>query len=323
MLLSVIAAVWRVSGRSSKGHQTGGVGIAGMPAAEVAVDESLVRALLEGQHPDLAGLPLSFLAEGWDNVMFRLGPELLVRLPRREASAQLVLNEQRVLPTLASRLPLAVPEPLRVGVAAGDYPWHWHVVRWVPGERAAEGRFEDPVAEAVRLGSFLAALHQPAPPDAPTNPYRGVPLVDRDAMTRERVDQLAGIIDAQAAMSVWEDGLAARPWAGAPLWLHGDLHPANLIVEAGVIAGVIDWGDVTSGDPATDLSMAWMLFDGPTRARFRSEIRLEGVEVDDDAWRRARAWAVSLALAYLAHSADNPTMGSVGQATLAEVLGEG
>ena len=47
----------------------------GKPAAEVVVDATLLRALLEEQHADLAGLSISPLAEGWDNVPFRVGDD--------------------------------------------------------------------------------------------------------------------------------------------------------------------------------------------------------------------------------------------------------
>ena len=73
----------------------------GTPAAEVEIDERLVRALLAEQHPDLAGLPLRHESNGWDNVMFRLGDEPLLRLPRREAALELIRNEQAWLPGLA------------------------------------------------------------------------------------------------------------------------------------------------------------------------------------------------------------------------------
>ena len=103
------------------------------PAADITVSPSLVQALLEEQHPDLALLPLVKVAEGWDNTLFRLGDELAVRLPRRAASATLIENEQRWLPELAARLPVAVPVPLRVGVPCRLFGWSWSIARWLPG----------------------------------------------------------------------------------------------------------------------------------------------------------------------------------------------
>jgi aminoglycoside phosphotransferase (APT) family kinase protein len=100
------------------------------------------------------------------------------------------------------------------------------------------------------------------------------------------------------------------------LWLHGDLHPANVLVDHGRVSAVIDFGDITAGDPATDLAVAWMLFPADARSTFRAAAG----DIDDDTWTRARGWALSLALAYLASSADNPMFAALGKRVLAAVL---
>src|SRR5690349_9653047 len=124
---------------------------ANMPAAEVAIDEALVRALLRDQHPDLAELPLERVAFGWDNVVLRLGDELAVRVPRRQLAASFIEHEQRWLPELAPRLPLPVPAPVRVGRPALGYPWSWSVVPWMAGGEAASNPPTDPHATALVL----------------------------------------------------------------------------------------------------------------------------------------------------------------------------
>ena len=52
-----------------------------LPAADVEVSADLVRRLLADQHPDLARLPVAFLANGWDNELYRVGDGLVARLP--------------------------------------------------------------------------------------------------------------------------------------------------------------------------------------------------------------------------------------------------
>jgi aminoglycoside phosphotransferase (APT) family kinase protein len=69
--------------------------IGARPPAEVTIDRSLVVALLQEQHPNLAHLPVIEIAEGWDNKLFRLGDDLLIRVPRRAASSALIEQEQR------------------------------------------------------------------------------------------------------------------------------------------------------------------------------------------------------------------------------------
>ena len=284
-----------------------------MPAAEVVVTDRLVSALLLEQHPDLAGLPLTELANGWDNVIYRLGTDHTVRVPRRTAAATLVLNEQRWLPTLAARLPMAIPSPVRVGVPGQGYPWNWSVCRWFEGEVAADVELADPEREARRLGEFLAALHQPAPGDAPENPYRGHAvrlLAPRVEENLARVDLPAA--EAQAVRDHWSTLERTPEWDAPPVWLHGDMHTANLLVGDGEISAVIDFGDITSGDPAVDLAIGWMLFDPADRETFRSTAGA----TDRALWTRAEAWALHFALVYAANSADNPRMGRIGRELL-------
>ena len=290
-----------------------------MPTAEVQVPPQLVRRLLADQHPDLAGLSIEVLANGWDNVVCRLGEDHLVRLPRRAVSAALVLNEQRWLPSLAGQLPLPVPAPVRIGLPGRGYPWAWSVVPFFSGEIAARTRPADPGEAALALGEFLAALHRPAPADAPVNPVRGIPLVGRAAGVMSQLPYLDDPSERATAMDVWESASAAPEWDGPPVWLHGDLHPANILVDRGRVGAVIDFGDITAGDPATDLAVAWMLL--PTRQR--AEFRRAYGRADDDTWARARGWALALALAFLTHSADNPLMAGIGRRTLDAVLEEG
>ena len=293
-----------------------------MPAAEIDISADLVRRLLGAQHPDLAHLPISVLANGWDNLICRLGDELLVRLPRRALAARLTEHEQRWLPLLARRLPLPVPAPVRVGRPDAGYPWSWSIVPYLPGRTAADEP-ADPSAAASAMGGFLAALHEPAPAEAPANQVRGVPLADRVELVTGHLAALSGEVDVATARRVWAAALARPRWGGAPVWVHGDLHPANILVERGRISGILDFGDITSGDPATDLSVGWMLLPADCREEFRDSYRYASPHgLDDDTWARARGWALTLALSFLANSADNPRMAAIGASTLRAVLNE-
>lgn len=286
-----------------------------MPPAEVEASGSLVTALLQDQRPELSHLPVVAIGFGWDNFSFRVGDDLVARLPRRKAAVRLVENEVRWLPEIASRLPLPVPAPLFAGDPGRGYPWPWTLAPWIPGERASSSAELDAVTTAGDLGAFLRALHRPAPRDAPRNPYRGIPLQERDRATRERIQALASR-ESEPALSLWNTAISEPPYEGPPVWIHGDLHPANLLTIDGRLSGVVDFGDITSGDPATDLAVAWMLLPAGDRTRFRDAYG----GADDDAWTRARAWALSLALAMLFNSADNEEMESIGRTTLSSVL---
>ena len=287
-----------------------------MPAAEIDIDDGLVRRLLADQHPDLAALPLTLVANGWDNAIFQLGGDLAVRLPRRQLGADLVVNEQRWLPELASRLPLPVPVPLRVGLPAGDYPWSWTVVAWFDGDVAADVALADAMVEARRLGRFVDALHTPAPADAPLNPFRGQPIDELRPRVVNSIERLGESIDADAVAARLDRLTDVADWHEAPVWLHGDLHSANVVVRDGMVRAVIDFGDITSGDPAVDLAIGWMLFDDAALDVFRASAGT----VDDATWSRAQAWALHFALLYLLHSADNPRFGRMGTQLLERVV---
>jgi aminoglycoside phosphotransferase (APT) family kinase protein len=294
-----------------------------MPAAEVEVSADLVRLLLADQHPDLARLPVEFLANGWDNELYRVGDGLVARLPRRALGAEIIKNEQRWLTGLAPRLPLPIPYPERIGVPAHGYPYSWSVVPYLPGVPAAEASSFDPAGAAAVVGGFLGALHIPAPADAPANPFRGVPLAERAGNFAANLALLTGQVDRDAVLRVWEVVLAAPRYDGPPVWLHGDLHPANVLVNDGQVSGVIDFGDITAGDPASDLSVAWMLLPLDCHGSFWSAYQAAGGASGrgDDALRaRARGWALNLAIVFLAHSEGNPVLLETGRRTLSTVL---
>lgn len=285
----------------------------GTPRAEVDLDEALVRALLSTQHPDLAGLALERVDAGWDNIMFRLGDALCLRFPRRQVAAALLDNEQRWLPVIDSTLPIPIPTPLRIGRPGHGYPWNWSVVPWLPGSTAD---IEAPhSAEAMRFGAFLRALHRPAPPDAPQNEVRGVPLRDRQQSVEERMQRVAAHFDLTEThiVPLWNTALHA-PIDVNDRWLHGDLHPRNVLVAEGRITGVIDWGDITSGDIATDLASIWMLF--ADRSDRETALNAYG-NVSAATLQRAKGWAVLFGIVLLDTGlVDNPRHAEVGRRTL-------
>lgn len=282
----------------------------------MAIDGSLVRRLLAAQHPDLATREIRPAGEGWDNAMFRLGDDLAVRLPRRASGLALLEHERRCFARLPT-LPLAVPAPVRVGAPALGYPWPWHVVAWIPGQAWEHDPITGPAESeraALALGAFLRALHRDAPPDLPSHPFgRGRPLPERVVITRGHLDALGPAIEARHP-GVWSTFLAlvdAPGWTAPPVWLHGDLHPLNVVVHEARVVAVVDFGDCCAGDPAVDLAAAWMFFDRPARAALRA-----AVHADDDTWSRARAWALAMGLAHLAGGGASPWHAAIGHRTL-------
>lgn len=292
--------------------------MARMPEAELAVTAELAKRLLADQFSDLAALPIRPLSSGWDNVVFRLGDDYLLRLPRRKAAVQLIEHEQRWLHLIAERVRVPIPVPLRHGVPTVYYPWPWSVVPWIGGTNAAELDPDLRTSFAADLAAFIGQLHTSAPEDAPVNAVRGVPLRNRATAVEERLG--SGTIPRSGELlELWRRLSTVEPWAHAPVWLHGDLHPANLLSSGGRLSGVIDFGDVTSGDPATDLSVAWLAFDPEGRNIFFGNLP-QTYREDHALMERARAWALVLATAFANHSDDNPSMAAIGTHAIGQLL---
>lgn len=287
------------------------------------LDVDLVSRLVAGQFPQWKGLSIRSVAStGTDNAIFRLGDAMTVRLPRDADAAEAITKEQTWLPRLCDGLPLDLPTPLGQGEPASDYPWRWGICRWVEGRDAVTASIADDAGSARALGGFLKALQCIDPTDGPragaANNYRGVALRHLDQRVIGCLAQLKNDIDTARAARVWENGLAGPVHEGPRLWLHGDLHPGNLVVRKGRLAGLIDFGLMGVGDPAADLMAAWTVFGADAREAF-----LEAAGADPAARMRARAWALYSGVVALPFYRDlNPILAGISRRTLAEALSD-
>lgn len=287
------------------------------------VDDDLVRRLIAAQFPQWAGLAVRrWPSGGTVNAMYRLGDDMVVRLPLVQGGAGDVLMEREWLPRLAPRLPARIPEVLGAGEPAQGYQWPWSVYRWLAGEHPEAGALTEPVLLAGDLAAFVAAMRSITLPDAP-KAHRGGPVASLDAATRAAIRELRGIpeegVDCAAVAAVWEQALRAPGWDGPPVWLHADLMPGNLLIDGGRLASVIDFGCVGAGDPACDLFPAWNLLPADAREVFR-----EALAVDDATWIRGRGRTLSQALIALPYyRRTNPAMARNARHVIRAVLGEG
>ncbi|TCC42402.1 aminoglycoside phosphotransferase family protein [Kribbella speibonae] len=278
------------------------------------MDDELVRTLLKEHHPDLADLELKEVVGGWGNQMWRLGDDLAVRMPRFNQASEPLRREHQWVPSLAAQLPLSVPTPVRLCDPSDSFPRAWLITTWVHGEPADHAPITDPAAADV-LADFLKALH--------TEPPAGAPVSERSTLAPSPGwDEVqASVGRADEIRAVWDDALAAPKWDGAPVWLHGDLHPANVVVADGTLAGVVDFEEIGSGDPANDVAAAWILLPEPDRF-------LDAYGADEATVRRARGWAVTRALFLIAMGINGEKgipggkthWGPIGHAALERIL---
>ena len=295
-----------------------------MHADEVDVDVRLVRRLLAAQFPEWSQLPVEpVVPRGTDNALYRLGEELVARLPRTPRTELALESEREWLPRLAPHLSLSGPVPLADGEPGEGYPFRWTVYSWLEGENATRDRLEDESRLAADLAGLLAALRRidPAggPEPGPWNVFRGEPISRRDEAVRSAIATLGEAIDAERVTAVWERDSSAPDWDGPPVWIHGDLDSRNLLARDGRLSGVVDWGCVGIGDPACDVMVVWKMLSPRARGQFRAAL-----SVDDATWARARAWALSQALMALSYYTLETNAALVGEAErwLLEVLAD-
>jgi len=286
------------------------------------IDADLVRRLIADQFPQWANLPVRRVdLDGWDNRTFRLGDNLLVRLPSATGYVPQIEKEHRWLPHLVPHLPLPIPAPVAKGQPAAGYPFPWSVYRWLPGEPAATGHIADHRAFAADLAAFLGALYRidaaDGPPAGAHSFYRGGSLAVYDPETRAAIATLADEIDTGTVAAIWEEALATT-WQGSPVWVHGDVAVGNLLVDDGRLSAVIDFGSSAVGDPACDTVIAWTFFTGESRAVFRRDL-----PVSPDVWVRGRGWAMWKALILIAQQRESiPARADEHRRILREVISD-
>ncbi|WP_246080760.1 aminoglycoside phosphotransferase family protein [Nonomuraea mesophila] len=282
------------------------------------ITAELVRRLVDTQYPQWAGLPLTLLEPaGSDHVIYRLGEQLTVRLPRHAGAIGQAAKELEWLPKLAPHLPLAIPAPVAVGEPGFGYPWRWAVSRWLEGEVATVETLGDSSAVAVRLAEFLVALQQyDVRALRNRDGLAGQALESRDRSTRAAIAKVGDVFDATAMTDLWDTALTAPGWDRPPVWFHGDFHTGNLLTLDGRLHAVIDFGGLGIGDPACDLTIAYTLMSAGSRAAFR-----EALGVDDATWMRGRGWALTTGLnAYTSYAAVNPVIAAQTSRQITEAL---
>lgn len=273
------------------------------------VDEALAARVIAAQLPELAGLPVTHLASGWDNAVHRVGPDLVFRFVQRAIAVPGAVRETAVLRALAGRLPLPVPRPRYLGGPTPDVPWPWWGGPYLPGtELVAAGLPEHArVPLATALGGFLRVLHDPAlrrdvelavAADGVTLPVDPIRRADPVSVAERARGRLAALRDTGLPSArldaLLADAAAVGAAEGEPVLVHGDLHLRHVLVhDDGSAAGVIDWGDTALGHPSTDLMIAWTGFTGEAR---RALLEAYG-PVDGATALRARAVGVHVCLA--------------------------
>lgn len=285
------------------------------------VSVSLIKNLIFEQFSQWKNLPIKEVeVQGWDNRTFRLGSEMLIRMPSAECYAVKVEKEQKWLPILAKHLSIKIPEPIAMGKPSKDYPWNWSIYKWIEGKSANTLNVNEKDLEniAKQVAQFLNELHKIDTAGAPSpgkhNFYRGGDLSVYDKETRSAIEKLKTFISAENVLKVWEKALGSA-WNKNPIWIHGDLSAGNILIQNNRLVGIIDFGGTAVGDPACDLVIAWTFLKNKSRKIFKANVNL-----DNDTWTRARGWALWKAVITLDSLKDKTSLEAFEQKNIIEEI---
>ncbi|MBD3782911.1 MAG: phosphotransferase [Micrococcales bacterium] len=253
----------------------------------------------------------------------------MLRLPRRPGAAASLAREVCLLPRLEGALPVPVPRVEHVGGPGSGYPHGWAVLGWLVGEDgwAARAHVADPRGDAFAedVAAAVLALRALTTPDGVPDRdpgQRGGPLagvLDRaDRWLGGAEGPLPGDVDRGAVRRVLDACRGADDDTVPRVLTHGDLIPGNVLLTGDRLAAVIDWGYLSTADPALDLVPAWALLGSRARRRFRVLLA-----PDDATWTRARATALEQALGgILYYTPRRHPLADVMRRTLGELLAD-
>lgn len=264
------------------------------PEPEITITELQIRSMLDDQFPQFSDLELQLTASGWDNFIYRLGTKLLIRVPRRELGAQLIHNEIVWLQKLKNILPVSIPAPLNIGRPNEHYPWTWVIMPWFEGNSFLDADLN--LSQVNKLVLFLKKLHSVNSNGAPSNPFRDVPLSGKDKDVQQQLNELNSklITVPEKIKELWQS-LTEVQIDSPPCLIHGDLHPGNVLIKNEQIEAIVDWGDITIGDPATDLASLWMLIKDPA---LRTQAFNE-YGATQNLINRSKGWAIFYGITFL------------------------
>ncbi len=257
------------------------------------IDQKLAQRLINEQFPEFKNFPIKPVKkQGHDNKTFRLGNDMLIRMPTASEYALKVPIEQAFLPKLKPHLTVPIPEPIKMGAPSCIYPLHFSIYKWLEGDSANNLDIDSKSLETIakQLAIFLNELrsihHIDGPVPGQHNWWRGSHISVYSENAQKQIDQLKNIIDINRARKLWEQASQTK-WNKAPVWIHGDFSSGNILFNDTSLTGVIDFGGMGTGDPACDLGIAWTFLKEKSR-----QIFIEDCALDDNTWLRAKAWCL-------------------------------
>lgn len=287
----------------------------------IPMTTELAQGLVAKHFPQWTHLPVQKLDDiGTDNWLFRMGDTYLLRYPKDESASKQLLKEFSLLQKLCPKLPIKTPTPVALKEADNKHSFPLGIYYWIEGVPYTPLTLQHDFAAVETMVNFIVSLQQIDPeggaPPGPSNNFRGVPLAQREKETQQYLQQFPSHHDSDLLSEIWGHLKNAPVWDKPLVWIHGDLHWGNVLTRSNAIVGIIDFGALGLGDPATDLMSAWIFFDHDARQHFKSLIN-----VDAATWARGAGWALSFAIIALPYYLPKKhVLTDIAEHTLSQVI---
>lgn len=255
-----------------------------------------------------------YFDEGWDNRLFLVNDDLVVRVAKTAADSIRLLTEARTLRVVAPFLSRPIPRPEFVFHPTQECRLAVLGYRMIAGDPLESGDVDTRCIDTLApdLARFLAGLHRiPLESVRETGIHVWMPdqwLARHQDLVQLALGDLRRLLDRQtrSRFLTWWETYRRDPVALAfePCFIHGDLACEHVLVERNPwrVTGVIDFGDAMIADPALD-------FAGFPDALARAVLSLTSHIVDhDEFWKRRDAYRRLSALHYIwaGHERDDP-----------------
>lgn len=275
---------------------------------QIIINETIAQKLIQEQFPMYKNLEIqSVTNQGHDHKTFRLGNNLLLRLPTATRYAININKEALWLPQFTPSIATTIPMPITVGKPTTYYPCYWSIYQWIEGQSANNLTPQEMNLNeiALSLAEFLQQLAsidtKYGPKPGPHNFYRGAHPSVYFKEIQTALQKLSSFFDVGNYERIAYQAIQ-NSFTDIPVWVHGDISPGNIIIKNKKLNAVIDFSGIAVGDPACDLTIAWTFFDQTSK-----EILKSNLPYNQLMWEKAQAWALWKSLITLADIQDMQT----------------
>lgn len=246
----------------------------GYPA--IVMEEGLVKEIVKKQFPELKINVIKKIGEGFDNTVFCLNNEILLRFPRREIAVAILNIERKLLPVIYHQFELKTTVPILDGKPSELFPWPFLGYNFISGKSPIQLNRTERILMIEPIANFLKNLHsigfdELKDINLPNDELRRLDINFRKPQLEKYIQQgiQKKLIEDEQKINDYIESLVEIGSETPLVLVHGDLHFKNMIVnEQNQLEGIIDWGDAHIGNRELDLSIIYSLIPYDMRSAF-------------------------------------------------------